>query len=346
MGNEFVTPSRAPQARRNVDNGHLTCPVCQRTFPVSWNAYTQAIRWRRAQKPVDELGADDPYLVAEADGRSGDGLVSGDSEFISHDELVLQLAEAVRVGILMPHERAVLTAIFTIMHRWRRLSWRAVAALAGCSPERARRAVLPALHRWHTLCRRNDRLQVKSSNVRIRIRGSRHGDVWTRHTFRLGSRRVSWSERVTDPEKRRAALRTRDKQIDRIYRPLPTTRMRSLGMALVLNLSGLEIPDDEETQRLKDSQDWKHNIQRAERKLRRARSRTTRPIISVVHILRVLAHGNRLCRACHTPILAGCRIDGHTITRGREFCCDACKMQVQRRRGRLEAGRILHGVGG
>jgi hypothetical protein len=39
----------------------------------------------------------------------------------------------------------------------------------------------------------------------------------------------------------------------------------------------------------------------------------------------------RLCRACHTPILVGCRIDGRTVTRAREFCCDACKMQVQRR---------------
>lgn len=331
VGNEFVTPSRAPKAPRSADAGHLTCPVCQ-GFSAFWNNYAQANRWKRANKPVEELGADDPEVVAELDGSGGDGPLSRDR--VPHDECLLQLAEAVRVGILMSHEAAVLTATLTIIHEGRRLSWRAVSALAGCSPDRARRAVLPALHRWHVQCNRGDRLKVESSNMRIRIRGLRNSDVWARHTFRLGSRRISWSERVTGPENRRAALRARDRPIARNYRLLPTTRMRSLATALVLHLCGLEIPNDEETQRLKDAPDWQHNTQWAEGKLSRARSRTRRRIASVPHVLRVLAHGNRLCRACHTPVLAGCRIDGQAITRGRAFCCDACKMQVQRRRAR------------
>ena len=324
MGNEFVTPSRSPQARRIVGTSHLTCQACQE-FQVFWKSYTEGIGRRRAQKPVEELGADDPDLDTEPDS------VSQGRGFIPHDERVLQLAEAVRVGILTPHEAAVLTAMFTIIHEGRRLSWRAVAALAGCSAERAQRALLPALHRWHAMAGPNDRLTAESHTVINRIRGSRQRDVWTRHTLRLGAREMSWSERITDPEKRRTALAARDNQLERNYRALPTTRMRSLSTALVLHLSGHGIPDDEETQRLKDSPDWKHNIQWAERKLKRARSRTKRPIVSVADILRVLGHGNRLCRACHTPVLAGCRIEGHAVTRGREFCCDACKMQIQRR---------------
>jgi hypothetical protein len=298
-----------------------------------WIEYTQVIRRRQAQKPVEELGADDPELNAEPDGQGRDGDLLPDSEFIPHDERVLQLAEAVRVGILMPHEGAVLTAVLTIIHEGRRLSWRAVAARAGCSPERARRAMLPAVHRWHTMAGRNDRLTLESHVVITRVRGSRQGDVWTRHTYRLGRREMSWSERVTSRKERRAALATPDTQLERHYLEIPTTRMRRLALALMLRLSGLPIPDDEMTRCLTASRAWEHNIQWAERKLRRARSRTKRPTVSVADILRVLAHGNRLCRAWHTPILAGCRIDGHMVTRGREFCSDACKMRVQRRRG-------------
>lgn len=69
----------------------------------------------------------------------------------------------------------------------------------------------------------------------------------------------------------------------------------------------------------------------AERTLKRARSRTKRPITSFADVVRVLGRTGPLCRACHTPILVGCRIDGRTVTRSREFCCDACKMQVRRK---------------
>jgi len=330
--NEFVTPSRAPKARRRVDTGHLTCKAC-RGFLEFWNTYVRAGLWKQAQVPVEKLGAEDSKLKVGLGEQGNDGPGASGKESISHDERVLQLAEAVRIGMLMPHEGALLTAAFTIIHEGRRLSWRAVATLVGCSTERARRALLPALHRWHTTCGRNDRLILESHTTLTRIRGSRQGDVWTRHTFRLGSRQMSWSERVTDAHKRRAALATRDHRLERTYRQLPTTRMRSLATALVLNLSGLDIPDDEETQRLKDSPDWKHNIRWAERKLERARSRTKRPIFRVADILRVLASGGPLCRDCHTPVLVGCRIDGHTVTRGREFCCDACKMKAQRKQG-------------
>lgn len=331
MSNECVTPSRAPRAPRRVDTGHLTCPKCQASQAL-WHRYAQATQWKLGHKPVEELGGNDPELGAELDGPGHAEAASGGSEFISHEERVLQLAEAERVGILMPHEAAVLTALFTIFHEGQRLSWRAVASRAACSRKRAQRTMLPALHRWHTQCGPNDRLAVESQTVRVQIRGLRHREVWTRHTFRLGSRRFSWSERVTDIKKQRIALRSRDKQTERKYRAVPTTTMRSLGTALVFHLSGLKIPKDIETQRLKNSPDWEHNVQWAERKLGRARTRTKRLIVGVADILRVLGQSRRLCHACHTPILAGCRIDGRAVTSGREFCCDACKMQVQRKR--------------
>jgi hypothetical protein len=333
MSNEFVTPSRAPNLRRRVDTGHVTCEACGR-FREFWNADVRAGHWKQAQVPVEKLGADDPKLEVGFGEQAEDGPGASANESTSLHERVLQMAEAERIGMLMPHERALLTAMFTIVHRGHRLSWRAVAALAGCSPDRARRALVPALHRWHTLCGPDDRLVLETQTTITRIRGTRQPDVWTRHTFRLGSREMSWSERVTDPTQRRVALATRHSLPERPYRQLPTTRMRSLVTALALHLAGLKIPNDAETRRLRKSPVWNRNVAWAERTLKRACSRTKRPITSLADILRVLGRRGPLCRACHTPILVGCRIGGHTISRARDFCCDACKMQVQRRRGR------------
>jgi len=170
------------------------------------------------------------------------------------------MEEAERIGMLTPHERALLTAMCTIIHGGHRLSCRAVAALAGCSPDRARRALVPALHRWHTLCAPNDRLALDSQTTITRIRGTRQPDVWRRHAFRLGSREMSWLERVTDPTQRRAALATRHSLTERAYRQLPTTRMRRLATALALHLAGLKIPDDAETRRHGESPDWDRNL--------------------------------------------------------------------------------------
>jgi hypothetical protein len=273
----------------------------------------------------------DPKLGAGLGEQAEDGPGASGNEFLSHDERMLQLAEAVRIGILTPHEKNVLAAVFTIIHEGRRLSWRVVARLAGGSPDRARRELGPAFHRWHAVCGPNDQLVPESQTTITRVRGIRQPDVWRRHTFRLGSREMSWSERVTDLTERRAALATHHSLLKRNLRQLPTTTMRSLTTALALHLAGLKIPDDAATKRLKDSADWSHNLAWAERKLKRARSRTTRPITSVADILRVLAGTDPLCRACHTPILAGCRIGGRMVSRAREFCCDACKMQMRRK---------------
>jgi hypothetical protein len=342
MGNEFVTPPRLPKVRRRVGTAHLTCPAC-RKFLEFWKSYVKAVPWKQAQLPVEELGAEDPKFDAGPGEQAEDEHGASENESTSLHERLLQMEEAESIGMLMPHEQALLTAMFTIVHEERRLSWRAVAALAGCSPDRARRALVPALHRWHTLCGPNDRLVFESQTTITRIRGARQPDVWRRHTFRLGSKEVSWSERVTDRTERQAALATRHSLPERTYRQLPTTTMRSLTNALALHLAGLKIPDDAETRHLRESPDWNHNLAWAERKLKRARSRSTRPITSVADVLRVLGRTSPLCRACRTPILVGCHVSGRTVSRAREFCCDACKMHVQRRRGRRQAGRAVGG---
>ncbi len=77
--------------------------------------------------------------------------------------------------------------------------------------------------------------------------------------------------------------------------------------------------------------DWRVNQNQTTSSSRSARSRTTRPLTSVADILRALGRTGPLCRACHTPILVGCRIDGRTVSRAREFCGDACKMQRRRK---------------
>src|SRR4030095_12512855 len=42
----------------------------------------------------------------------------------------------------------------------------------------------------------------------------------------------------------------------------------------------------------------------------------------------------QLCGWCHTPLLVGYFLDGHQITRAKEFCSDACKMKDNRKRRR------------
>lgn len=208
MGNEFVTPSRAPKVRRRAETGHLTCKICLR-FRKAWNAHVQPSPWKQAQVPVEKLGAEDPQFDAGPGEQTEEGHGPSGNEFISHDERMLQLAEAVRIGLLTPHEEKVLAAVFTIIHDGQRLSWRAVAKLAGGSADRARRELGRAFHRWHTVCGPNDRLVIESQTTVTHIRGTRQPDVWRRYTFRLGSREMSWSERVTDSTERRAALATR-----------------------------------------------------------------------------------------------------------------------------------------
>lgn len=333
MGNEIVTRAGAPQVRRRLGTAHLACPAC-RNFLEFWKNYVQAAPWKHAQVPVEQLGVNDPKLEVGDGEPAEDGAGPSGNESLSLHERLLQMEEAERIGMLMPHERALLTAMFTIIHGGHRLSWRALAALAGCSPDRAQRALLPALHRWHTLCGPDDRLMIESQTTLTRIRGIRQPDVWKRYTFRLGSREMSWSERVSNPTQRRAALATRHSLPKRTLRQLPTTTMRSLTNALALHLAGLKMPDDAETKRLRETPDWSRNVAWAERTLKRARSRTKRPITSFADIVRILGRTGPLCRACHTPILVGCQIDGRTVSRAREFCCDACKMQAQRRQER------------
>lgn len=59
------------------------------------------------------------------------------------------------------------------------------------------------------------------------------------------------------------------------------------------------------------------------------------PITSVADVLRALGQTDPLCRACHSPILVGCHMNGRTVSRGREFCYDACKDAGAAGTGRL-----------
>ena len=108
--------------------------------------------------------------------------------------------------------------------------------------------------------------------------------------------------------------------------------MRRLGDALVLWLADVSPAQDDQGGAMLESPDGRHNRRWAERKLRRARSRTTRPLVTVADIYRALGHGCRLCHDCHTPILAGCRIDGRWVNRARAFCGAPCKMRWRRRK--------------
>src|SRR5207244_3944783 len=109
--------------------------------------------------------------------------------------------------------------------------------------------------------------------------------------------------------------------------PIRVSLMRHLLTALTLQASKLK--SDHPCVSLPVSpSDWAHNLKWAIRRLRK----TGPTSASVGAIALALSRKCRLCPACHTPILHGCRLQGKRIAKDRQFCDNACKMTHRRRR--------------
>jgi hypothetical protein len=80
--------------------------------------------------------------------------------------------------------------------------------------------------------------------------------------------------------------------------------------------------------------DWKKNLLRA-KDLIGKRKLTTDDIgeitTAIIPRRREKDWRKQLCGWCHTPLLVGHFLDGRQITRAKEFCSDACKMNWTRR---------------
>jgi hypothetical protein len=339
--NELVSAAtRAPMRRGGTRPDHATCTTCGEIEASFRN--TPSIRLRRTSQGEDQLRSDDPGLRAATGGLRGDP-GSDETDETTRPSLFEGLSDAVAMGILTATDARVLFVACAFMCRkTARFSWRQVGHATQRSHGRARRTFRRALHRWHMTCQRDDRLVKRTDLVIVRVVGQRTREPWRRHTLRLGERRVVTSQRITNRDECERILNSHAVDADRIYDQVRSTPMYRLGEALVLRLAGIPNGDSGGDQELMNSPEWRHNLTWAGRKLRRARARTGRPLVTVKDIYRVLAGKCRSCRECHAPILAGCR-DKRRINRGRIFCDDACKMRWSRRNAtRSEAATPRH----
>ncbi len=286
---------------------------------------------RRLPLNEDRDGALDPAFDQIVGGAVGDP-VEGTGIAESPDWSG-QMAEAALMGILTSMDAAVLTAAFSLGEGGR--SWRELGRRVGCSHQRAQRAFLHAIHKWHSDCQLTDRLVEHTEVLVVQIRGQRQREVWQQRIRQLGTRRTTQRELITEGEQYEGALAASDGASGHAYWPLPTSPMRELLYALAIRLSTQ--PDASDA--VCDASDWGHNLRWAERKIRRAR-RSNDAIVTFREILRALARGCHLCENCHTPILAGCWIDERRINRARRFCGPSCKMQWRRR----QSNRRVDGV--
>ena len=163
-------------------------------------------------------------------------------------------------------------------------------------------------------------------------RGSRQRRVWKVRRQRVGQRSRSSAELVTDPTRRREVLRERLLPRDALLVPIKSSTMRRLLNALAEDFCGCEAGAG--AREIMMSPDWDHNVKWRDRQIQTAR-RKEQPT-KFRDVAQLLVRRSPLCRACRTSILVGCRIDGHRINRGREFCNHRCQMEFERRRRRLQ----------
>jgi len=82
-----------------------------------------------------------------------------------------------------------------------------------------------------------------------------------------------------------------------------------------------------------NQKEWKKNLLRA-KDLVGKRRLTANDLGEITNAIiprrRAKNWRKQLCGWCHTPLLIGYSLDGHKITRAKEFCSDACKMNKAR----------------
>jgi hypothetical protein len=80
--------------------------------------------------------------------------------------------------------------------------------------------------------------------------------------------------------------------------------------------------------------EWEKNLLRAQYLVRKRKAATNdlgEITCAIIPRRRGKSWRKQVCSWCHTPLLVGYFLDGRQITRAKEFCSDACKMNWTRR---------------
>lgn len=224
------------------------------------------------------------------------------------------VASLERAGLISRRQGAMLGRLLAapLDRPWTRICDE-VGARFGCSRRTVSRELTQAIHaactRYYVSRTQGEEWIPRAKGDWRRVRSPR--EVWQR----VRDRGRNGAELVTDPAVRRRVLQ-RATRTDQVLTPIDDGPMSLLLAALVSTLSkgvALLPPDASIT----ESPDWPFNQQWARRRVRRRRQ--------VGEIYGALVRGCRLCAHCHTPILAGCRLDGQVIRADRACCCTACR---------------------
>lgn len=335
------------------------CPLCQEIRQI-WIESRTVDRPSRSAIPLDEalLGRPDPAL-ARLEGREDQAArhtlrtTHLDTFPVQHSTRQDRRAVACdALRQLFPSDAAIHT-----LHRWGPMTDRQARVLeevlfqwsdeevwgdeplcwttrcerigdqiGGCSRQTVSRE-LDEVIRHVTRCPDGGPRAKRGAYAVTRERGSRQREVWVTRVDCIGAWFRSSAELVTDEAPRRRVLRARPPSRDEVLQPIPTSVMRQELSALTAELLGQDpAPPSEHAT---TACDRLHNLRWARRRLQTAR-RTQQPR-DVGDMAGLLVRGCRYCRSCHTPILAGCRIWGHLVTKRRLYCDDACQMKHERR---------------
>jgi len=85
-----------------------------------------------------------------------------------------------------------------------------------------------------------------------------------------------------------------------------------------------------------DPDEWRFNLRQARKRLTKRPRRILHDLGAIYgaiipHIKMDRRVRQILCKQCHTPMLFGYIVNGHKVTRRKEFCEDSCKMNWERR---------------
>ena len=170
-------------------------------------------------------------------------------------------------------------------------------------------------------------LRTKIEEVRIvRYRGERKRQFYLVCSARLGERKQLWRELVAGKEL--ARLKGLGVPLEKeVLVPIPDSPMR-----ILLHKLWTALVHKRGKRTTYKGPDWNYNIEWARKRVfgKSKSADAFQPDAILTRLTRKLP----ICRQCHTPILAGCKLAGKRITRGREYCDDACKMKGARRRQR------------
>lgn len=330
---EWVLDGKAPERRRQTKRPDRALPVRQRRIDqFDARAFQD---WRDRVRDGDE----------DRTRESPDEPPSQPLSIRAVFPDVVTVRLAVQHGLITPRQAALLEAWITV-DGW--ISWHQLGREAGTSRHTAKRELERIVRRFvKPGAGRAVSLRPGPSQFRVvRVRGSRRLEAYIERTLygQAGDRTWTdrWRERVPDQAALRSFLRRARPEPDRELAPIPRSPMRHLIEALVFSLSSEPVVVDKATRGCLDSPDWKHNRRWAELRM----GGEPRPW-SVSGVLNTLVRGCPVCEYCHTPILVGCRLNGHEVTKGRRFCDAVCKMRWKRRPHRrlLQTGRY-EGPGG